>query len=118
MNETTTLSWDLHVHPGRTAEGRWGDGGQLRRAAQRAGVAGFVWKSHRGTGTHTDCQKLPHSLPYALPSITLNGDVRAVHLGRAVDLGVRWIWRHRVSLMARSVGIYHCRTGGGKCERS
>jgi hypothetical protein len=92
MDETSTLSWDLHVHPGRTAEGRWGDGGQLRRAAQRAGVAGFVWKSHRGTGTHTDCQKLPHSLPYALPSITLNRDVRAVHLRRAVNLGVRWIW--------------------------
>jgi hypothetical protein len=92
MNETSTLSWDLHVHPGQTAEGRWGDGEQVRAAAQRAGVAGFVWKSHRGIGTHVDCQKLPDSVPYALPSITLNRDVRPVHLGRAVDLGVRWIW--------------------------
>ncbi len=92
MDQTRTLSWDLHIHPGQAAEGRWGDGKQVRRAAQRAGVAGFVWKSHSGNGTHVDCQKLPHSVPYALPSITLNGDVRPVDLSQAVALGVRWIW--------------------------
>jgi Family of unknown function (DUF6282) len=87
-----TLSWDLHIHPGPPEEGRWGDGEQVRRAAQRAGVAGFVWKSHRGTGTHHDCQSLPHSPPYALPSITLNVGVTAADLERALEMGVRWIW--------------------------
>jgi hypothetical protein len=33
MYETSTLSRDLHVHPGRPAEGRWGNGENVRTAA-------------------------------------------------------------------------------------
>lgn len=86
------LSWDLHVHPGKAEEGRWGDGEQVRRAAQRAGVRGFVWKSHRGKGTLSDCEKLPHSVPYALPSMTLNSEVDVGDIERGLALGVRWVW--------------------------
>lgn len=87
-----TLSWDLHIHPGPPEEGRWGDGDRVRRAAERAGVQGFVWKSHRGKGTVPDCQKLPHSVPFALPSITLNHGVSAADLEQALALGARWVW--------------------------
>ena len=85
------LSWDLHIHPGRPEDGRWGDGQQVRRAAQRAGVRGFLWKSHSGRSTLVDCQELPRSVPYTLPSITLNGDVSATDIERAIALGVRWV---------------------------
>lgn len=87
-----SLSWDLHIHPGPPEEGRWGDGEQVRRAAREAGVTGFVWKSHRGAGTYAQCQKLPRSAPYAMPSITLNPEVGPADLARALHDGVRWVW--------------------------
>ena len=107
-----TLSWDLHIHPGKAEEGRWGDGERIRRAAQRAGVQGFLWKSHHGQGTLHDCQKLPHSAPFALPSITLNHEVAAADLDRAITLGARWILGPCADRTVLSGGSSRCLLNG------
>jgi hypothetical protein len=85
------LSWDLHVHPGSPAEGRWGDGRALQDAARRAGVRGFVWKSHSGS-TADAVAGLPPGPPHAISSIVLNHHVSLSDLERALQRGVRWIW--------------------------
>lgn len=85
------LSWDLHVHPGSPAEGRWGDVRALRDAARRAGVRGFVWKSHSGS-TADAAAGLPPGPPHVIPSIVLNHQVSPGDLERALQQGVRWIW--------------------------
>jgi hypothetical protein len=85
------LSWDLHVHPGSSAEGRWGDGRAVQDAARRAGVRGFVWKSHSGS-TAAAAAGLPPGPPHVIPSIVLNQQVSPHDLERALLQGVRWIW--------------------------
>jgi hypothetical protein len=85
------LSWDLHVHPGSSAEGRWGDGRAVRDAARRAGVRGFVWKSHSGATAATAAGFSPGP-PHVIPSIVLNQQVAPDDLERALRQGVRWIW--------------------------
>jgi Family of unknown function (DUF6282) len=85
------LSWDLHVHPGTSAEGRWGDGRAVQDAARRAGVRGFVWKSHSGS-TAAAAADLPPGPPHVIPSIVLNHQVSPDDLERALRQGVRWIW--------------------------
>ncbi len=85
------LSWDLHVHPGSPAEGRWGDGRELQNAARRAGVRGFVWKSHSGS-TADAVAGLPPGPPHVIPSIVLNHHVSPRDLEHALQQGVRWIW--------------------------
>jgi Family of unknown function (DUF6282) len=85
------LSWDLHVHPGSSAEGRWGDGHAVQDAARRAGVRGFVWKSH-SEPTAAAAAGLPPGPPYVIPSIVLNHQISPADLERALRQGVRWIW--------------------------
>ena len=85
------LSWDLHVHPGSVAEGRWGDGGEVREAARRAGVKGLVWKSHQGSTAALTSELTPGS-PQVIPSIVLNPSVSAADVHEAIERGVRWIW--------------------------
>jgi hypothetical protein len=85
------LSWDLHVHPGSSAEGRWGDGQAVRDAARRAGVRGFVWKSHSGS-TAAAAAGFSPGPPHVIPSIVLNKQVAPDDLRHALRQGVRWIW--------------------------
>ncbi|GAA3152344.1 hypothetical protein JOF29_002531 [Kribbella aluminosa] len=85
------LSWDLHVHPGSAAEGRWGDGGEVREAARRAGVKGLVWKSHGGSTAAFTSELAPGS-PWVIPSIVLNPSVSPADVHAAIERGVRWIW--------------------------
>jgi hypothetical protein len=85
------LSWDLHVHPGSVAEGRWGDGSEVREAARQAGVKGLVWKSHGGSTAALTNELTPGS-PRVIPSIVLNPSVSPADVHEAIELGVRWIW--------------------------
>lgn len=84
------LSWDLHVHPGHAAEGRWGDGAAVHHAARRSGVQGFVWKTHAGCSL--DAAAALVGPPHVIPSISLNSATSAAALEAALDNGVRWIW--------------------------
>jgi hypothetical protein len=47
MSETSTLSWDLHVHPGQPAEGRGRNGENVRMAASPRAVAARVCEEAR-----------------------------------------------------------------------
>jgi hypothetical protein len=85
------LSWDLHIHPGSPAEGRWGDGAAVRAAASRAGVKGLVWKSHEGS-TEALADALSAGSSRVIPSIVLNPMVTLADVRDALDRGVRWIW--------------------------
>ena len=85
------LSWDLHVHPGSVAEGRWGDVTRVRDAAARAGVRGLVWKTHAGLSGASPSGRAG-SRPVIIPSITLNSSVGVADLERALEDGVRWVW--------------------------
>jgi|1186.fasta_scaffold09608_2 hypothetical protein len=85
------LSYDLHVHPGPSETPRWGSGVDVQRAAEAAGVRGFVWKAHE---RHTPrlCAELPASHVRAFGSASLNpwsalGDVR-----EALADGAAWLW--------------------------
>jgi hypothetical protein len=87
---TPMLTWDLHVHPGTAADGRWGDGPAVQESARRAGVKGLVWKTHAGSSLSGAAALL--GPPYVLPSISLNPATGLPDLARALDAGVRWIW--------------------------
>jgi hypothetical protein len=84
------LSWDLHVHPGPSSVPRWGTGRDVQAAAARAGLAGFVWKSHE---THTArlCADLPPT-PRAIGSASLNAWAGPEEVAAAIADGARWIW--------------------------
>jgi hypothetical protein len=84
------LSWDLHVHPGPSSVPRWGTGAQVQVAAARAGLRGFVWKSHE---THTPllCADLAPS-PRAIGSASLNPWAGPDDVERAIVDGARWLW--------------------------
>jgi len=88
MTHDFMLSWDLHVHPGESTEGRWGDGFAIKDAARRAGVRGFVWKSHVGSTAELSAA-LGEGEPRVIPSITLNAGVGARQLQEALRNGVR-----------------------------
>jgi hypothetical protein len=64
------LAWDLHVHPGPSSVRRWGTGAQIQAAAARAGLRGFLWKSHE-RHTSLACADLPRT-PRAIGSASLN----------------------------------------------
>lgn len=85
------LSWDLHVHPGPSSVPRWGIGAEIQATAARAGVAGFVWKSHDGH-TIRQCLDLPHPTPVAIGSASTNEWATAASIEQAITDGARWIW--------------------------
>jgi hypothetical protein len=85
------LSWDLHLHPGPSSVPRWGDGMRVWEAALRAGVRGFVWKSHE-EHTVTRCRQLPAGPPTAIPSASLNPWTNVEEVMAAVEAGARWLW--------------------------
>jgi hypothetical protein len=87
----TNLSWDLHVHPGPLSEGRWGDAHAVRAAAARAGLQGFVWKSHSAP-VHPMVAHMPDAPPAVIASITLNSWASPEAVDAAMNAGVRWIW--------------------------
>ena len=84
------LSYDLHVHPGPSVVPRWGTGAEIQAAAARAGVRGFVWKSHEGH-TALECRKLSPT-PRAIGSASLNQWATAESVAAAIADGARWLW--------------------------
>ena len=85
------LSWDLHVHAGPSSVPRWGTGRDVRAAARRAGVKGFVWKSHE-THTARASVALGHGVPRVIGSASLNPWAAPDDVEAAIDDGARWIW--------------------------
>lgn len=85
------LSWDLHVHPGPSSVPRWGTGAEVQAAAKRAGVKGFVWKSHEHH-TARDCSALPELSPRAIGSASLNAWATPASVAEAIADGARWVW--------------------------
>ena len=88
---TAQLSWDLHVHPGPSSVPRWGTGAEIQAAARRAGVKGFVWKSHE-RHTAKDCAALPSGAPRAIGSASLNAWATPESVSAALADGAFWIW--------------------------
>jgi hypothetical protein len=84
------LSWDLHVHPGPSSVPRWGTGAEIQAAARRAGLSGFVWKSH-DVHTARACRELVGP-PWAIGSASLNAWASPDDIAKAVDEGARWVW--------------------------
>ena len=84
------LSFDLHVHPGPSSVPRWGTGAEVQAAAARAGVRGFVWKSHDGH-TARACRELA-ATPRAIGSASLNAWAGKDDVAAAVGDGARWVW--------------------------
>jgi hypothetical protein len=85
------LSWDLHVHPGPSSVPRWGTGLEIQAACARAGVAGFVWKSHDGH-TARACRDLPADGPRAIGSASLNAWATPASVEEAIADGAGWVW--------------------------
>ena len=85
------LSWDLHVHPAPSSVPRWGSGERIRAAASRAGLLGFVWKSHE-EHTARRARALPTGTPRAIGSASLNDWASPADVLEAVADGARWIW--------------------------
>ena len=104
------LSYDLHVHPGPSKTPRWGTGDEVLRAAEAAGVHGFVWKAHE---QHTPrlCAALPPSPVRAFGSASLNpwstrDDVlEALDDGARVALGADDLGGGRDRLGARAAAV-------------
>jgi hypothetical protein len=85
------LSYDLHVHPGPSRAPRWGTGVEVLRAAEAAGVHGFVWKAHE-QHTPSLCAQLPPSPVRAFGSASLNPWSARDDVLEALDQGARWLW--------------------------
>ncbi|HVZ13747.1 MAG TPA: DUF6282 family protein [Bauldia sp.] len=85
------LSWDLHVHPGPSSVPRWGTGIEIQAACARAGIAGFVWKSHDGH-TARAAAALPKDGPRAIGSASLNAWATPDNVRKALDDGALWVW--------------------------
>ena len=85
------LSFDLHVHPAPSSVPRWGTGAQVRDAAARAGVRGFVWKSHE-EHTATRAAALPPFGPLVIGSASLNAWAGPDDVLAAIAAGARWLW--------------------------
>jgi hypothetical protein len=85
------LSWDLHVHPGPSSVPRWGTGAEIQAACARAGVSGFVWKSHDGH-TARAAAELPKDGPRAIGSASLNAWATPANVTEALDDGALWVW--------------------------
>jgi hypothetical protein len=90
------LSYDLHVHPGPSRAPRWGSGGDVQRAAEEAGVRGFVWKAHE---QHTArlAAALPTSPVRVFGSASLNQWAALADVIQALDDGACWLWGPTVS---------------------
>lgn len=91
MATAMQLSWDLHVHPGPSSVPRWGTGEDIQAAAARAGVEGFVWKSH-DMHTAVLCNALAKSGPVAIGSASTNEWATPDSIADAVREGARWVW--------------------------
>jgi hypothetical protein len=85
------ISWDLHVHPGPSSVPRWGNGSDIQAACKRAGIAGFVWKSHEGH-TARACLALPANSPLAIGSVSLNAWATPESVQSALADGAPWVW--------------------------
>jgi len=90
------LSYDLHVHPGPSKAPRWGTGAEVQKAAEVAGVRGWVWKAHE---QHTPqlCAALPESPVRVFGSASLNPWATMETVLQALDDGATWLWGPTVS---------------------
>ena len=82
--------------PGRRRRRGGGTGDEVLRAAEAAGVHGFVWKAHE---QHTPrlCAALPPSPVRAFGSASLNPWSTRDDVLEALDDGARWLWGPTIS---------------------
>jgi hypothetical protein len=85
------LSWDLHLHPGPSDQGRWGDGRRVWAAASAAGLTGFVWKEH-ARRIEADAALLPGGGARCLASLVMNEWAAAADVAQSLAAGVQWYW--------------------------
>ncbi len=84
------LSWDLHIHPAPSSVPRWGDGAAVQAACARAGLAGFVWKSHDMHSAALAAALGPR--PRAIGSASLNAWATPQSVAGAIADGALWVW--------------------------
>ena len=112
---------DLHVHCAPSFFARWGDGLDLTRACEQAGMAGVLLKAHEGSTVAEAAvlDRLSHSL-CVLGGVVLNryvGGINPAAAEAALRLGGRCIWFPTMDSDAHartfgSTGTYPSQRGG------
>jgi hypothetical protein len=120
------MSWlegaiDLHVHCAPSFFSRWGDGLDVARSCEQAGMAGVVLKAHEGSsvGEAAVLDRLSPSLD-VLGGVVLNryvGGINPAAAEAALRLGGRCIWFPTIDADAHarafgSTGAYPSQRGG------
>jgi hypothetical protein len=112
---------DLHVHCAPSFFTRWGDGLDVARACEQAGMAGVLLKAHEGSTVEAAAvlDRLFPSL-HVLGGVALNryvGGINPAAVEAALRLGGRCIWFPTVDADAHarafgSTGTYRSQRGG------
>ena len=112
---------DLHVHCAPSFFERWGDGVDLARACERAGMAGILLKAHEGSTVEAAAvlDRLSPSLR-VFGGVVLNryvGGINPAAAEAALRLGGRCVWFPTVDADAHaqafgSTGAYPTQRGG------
>jgi Family of unknown function (DUF6282) len=112
---------DLHVHCAPSFFARWGDGLDVARSCEQAGMAAVVLKAHEGStvGEATVLDRLSPSLR-VLGGVVLNryvGGINPAAAEAALRLGARCIWFPTIDADAHanafgSTGAYPSQRGG------
>jgi hypothetical protein len=112
---------DLHVHCAPSFFNRWGDGLDVARSCEQAGMAGVVLKAHEGSTVAAAgvLDKLSRSLD-VVGGVVLNryvGGINPAAAEAALRLGGRCIWFPTIDADAHarafgSTGIYPSQRGG------
>jgi Family of unknown function (DUF6282) len=112
---------DLHVHCGPSFFPRWGDGLDLARACEQAGMAGVLLKAHEGS-TVAEAAVLDRLSPSldVVGGVVLNryvGGINPAAVEAALRLGGRCVWFPTMDADAHakafgSTGAYPAQRGG------
>jgi hypothetical protein len=112
---------DLHVHCSPSFFTRWGDGVDVTRACEHAGMAGILLKAHEGStvGDAAVLDRLSPSLDVA-GGVVLNryvGGINPAAAEAALRLGARCIWFPTIDAAAHArafgrTGAYASQRGG------
>jgi hypothetical protein len=89
--------FDPHLHAAPSSRPRWGDELELVDAATRAGIEGFVLKSHHESTASRAAVASRYAQSHgincqAIGSIVLNPWTSMIELERALNLGARVVW--------------------------
>jgi Family of unknown function (DUF6282) len=116
-------AFDLHVHAAPSFFSRWGDGVDVARAAEAAGMAGVLLKAHEGStvGEATVLDKLFPSVR-VVGGVVLNryvGGLNPAAAEAALRLGARCVWFPTLDADAHarafgSTGVYPTQHGGSE----